>query len=69
MRLCIPQLWILDCLNGIVFVPIYKSTNAWFLQFQQDTVLIPPQTAWFGYYAKNHFTVVQAPEEVSAFQS
>lgn len=36
-------------------------------QFQQDNILIPPQTAWFGYYADNDFTTVLAPEEASAF--
>lgn len=35
------------------------------LQFQQDTVLIPPETAWFGYYAENNFSAVLAPQEVS----
>ena len=35
------------------------------LQFQQDAVLIPPETAWFGFYAENNFSAVLAPQEVS----
>lgn len=38
------------------------------IMFQQDAILIPPQTAWFGYYAENNFTVVQAPEETNLYK-
>lgn len=36
-----------------------------FLQFDEDLILVPPQTAWFGYYAENEFgSRVLAPNEV-----
>lgn len=38
------------------------------IMFQQDVVLIPPQTAWFGFYADNDFTTVQAPEETDLYK-
>jgi hypothetical protein len=37
-----------------------------FLQFDEDLILVPPQTAWFGYYAENEFgSRVLAPNEVT----
>lgn len=38
------------------------------IMFQQDTIIIPPQTAWFGYYAVNDFTTVQATEETDLYK-
>ena len=36
-----------------------------FLQFDEDLILVPPQTAWFGYYPENEFgSRVLAPNEV-----
>lgn len=37
-----------------------------FLQFDEDLILVPPQTAWFGYYPENEFgSRVLAPNEVN----
>jgi hypothetical protein len=33
-------------------------------QFENDKVLVPPETAWFGYYASNSFSTILAPNEV-----
>jgi len=38
------------------------------VMFQQDAVLIPPETAWFGYYAENNFSAVLAPQETELYK-
>ncbi|KAG0588764.1 hypothetical protein KC19_2G267000 [Ceratodon purpureus] len=38
------------------------------IMFQQDAILIPPQTAWFGYYADNDFGTVLPPEETDLYK-
>lgn len=39
------------------------------LQFEHDTVLIPRETAWFGYYGEEQNSVVQTPQEVGMLLS
>jgi hypothetical protein len=34
------------------------------LQFEDDAVLIPRETAWFGYYPDGAFSPVLPPQEV-----
>jgi palmitoyl-protein thioesterase len=47
----------LESLNHLVLV-----------MFQQDNILIPPQTAWFGYYADNDFETVLATNETDLYK-
>lgn len=39
------------------------------LQFEHDTILIPRETAWFGYYGEEQNSVVQTPQEVGMLLS
>lgn len=34
-------------------------------QFKEDTILIPKETAWFGYYPDGTFDSVLPPQEVT----
>lgn len=45
--------------NGFFYLSFF-GTN----QFEQDTVLIPKETSWFGYYPDGAFKPVLAPEQV-----
>lgn len=63
-----------------IFIRIYqKNTNfayeehfsnetSWFMlifqQFEHDTVLIPKETSWFGYYPDGTFNPVLPPQQV-----
>lgn len=59
----------MNCEAQELYVLIFTSIDGSFLQFQEDAILVPPQTAWFGYYGENDFTTVLPPERVSVFQS
>ncbi|KAD5316750.1 hypothetical protein E3N88_16696 [Mikania micrantha] len=37
------------------------------IMFEQDTVLIPKETAWFGYYPYGQFTPVLAPQQTRLY--
>uniref|UniRef100_A0A7I4F4V2 Palmitoyl-protein thioesterase 1 n=1 Tax=Physcomitrium patens TaxID=3218 RepID=A0A7I4F4V2_PHYPA len=38
------------------------------IMFQEDAILVPPQTAWFGYYGENDFTTVLPPERTDLYK-
>ncbi|KAK9071796.1 hypothetical protein SSX86_008225 [Deinandra increscens subsp. villosa] len=37
------------------------------IMFEQDTVVIPKETAWFGYYPDGQFTPVLAPQQTKLY--
>ncbi|KAK1424060.1 hypothetical protein QVD17_19372 [Tagetes erecta] len=41
--------------------------NLVLIMFEQDTVLIPKETAWFGYYPDGQFTPVLAPQQTKLY--
>ncbi|KAI3693540.1 hypothetical protein L1987_76484 [Smallanthus sonchifolius] len=41
--------------------------NLVLIMFEQDTVLIPKETAWFGYYPDGHFSPVLAPQQTNLY--
>ncbi|KAF5800597.1 putative palmitoyl-protein hydrolase [Helianthus annuus] len=41
--------------------------NLVLIMFEQDTVLIPKETAWFGYYPDGKFTPVLAPQQTQLY--
>ncbi|XP_076958548.1 uncharacterized protein LOC143634313 [Bidens hawaiensis] len=41
--------------------------NLVLIMFEQDTVLIPKETAWFGYYPDGKFSPVLAPQETQLY--
>lgn len=43
----------------------YSLTSFCFQQFKDDKVLIPKETAWFGYYPDGAFSPVLPPQKVS----
>lgn len=43
-----------------------KTKDAFFSQFESDKVLIPRETAWFGYYGENNFKTITAANEVGS---
>lgn len=43
----------------------YSLTSFCFQQFKDDKVLIPKETAWFGYYPDGAFSPVLPPQRVS----
>jgi len=36
--------------------------------FEHDTILIPRETAWFGYYGEEQNSVVQTPQETKLYK-
>lgn len=38
-----------------------------FSQFEQDTVLIPRETSWFGYYPDGSFSTVLSPNQTKLY--
>eukprot|EP00245_Coleochaete_scutata_P001133 TRINITY_DN11376_c2_g2_i1.p1 TRINITY_DN11376_c2_g2~~TRINITY_DN11376_c2_g2_i1.p1 ORF type:complete len:204 (-),score=54.96 TRINITY_DN11376_c2_g2_i1:255-866(-) len=38
------------------------------IMFEEDTVLVPAQTAWFGYFAPNTFDVLLQPNETELYR-
>ena len=41
-----------------------KMTYLLPLQFEHDTVLVPKETSWFGYYPDGAFSPLLTPQEV-----
>lgn len=41
-----------------------KMTFPLSLQFEHDTVLVPKETSWFGYYPDGAFSPLLTPQEV-----
>lgn len=60
---------IFSCLLYSIFqkilLKIAKSSHFVLLQFEDDAVLIPRETAWFGYYPDGAFNPVLPPQEVT----
>uniref|UniRef100_A0A0C9RG41 Palmitoyl-protein thioesterase 1 n=1 Tax=Wollemia nobilis TaxID=56998 RepID=A0A0C9RG41_9CONI len=42
--------------------------NLVLIMFEHDTVLIPQETAWFGYYPDGNFSVVLPPQETALYK-
>ncbi|XP_071692128.1 uncharacterized protein [Rutidosis leptorrhynchoides] len=42
--------------------------NLVLIMFEQDTVLIPKETAWFGYYPYGQFTPALAPQQTKLYE-
>ncbi|XP_057854314.2 uncharacterized protein LOC131064234 [Cryptomeria japonica] len=42
--------------------------NLILIMFEHDTVLIPRETAWFGYYLDGNFSVILSPQETALYK-
>nr|XP_034572780.1 palmitoyl-protein thioesterase 1 isoform X3 [Setaria viridis] len=50
-----------------ILLKISKSSHFVLLQFEDDAVLIPRETAWFGYYPDGAFNPVLPPQETKLY--
>lgn len=60
------KLFFLLCISNfeMLLLKVAKFIIFKLLQFEDDAVLIPRETAWFGYYPDGAFSPVLPPQEV-----